>query len=226
MLWLGTVLGSDIRFRIANKKMSRSKCEIHFFWRMQRFHCYLSTAAHCLVAESTQMHLHPYPIALQKPSELETKQLLEGNETRRVGGTNTRSSVLDWVAVRLLVTCASSNPNLRRKNGYVLRDREFSQIMTNHLGLDFHLVELLARVDTNDTTNHLRNDNHISQMRLDEVGLLVGLGFLLGLAQLLDQTHGLALETAVEPTASTGVDDIAELVRGEVEESARERMEG
>jgi hypothetical protein len=98
--------------------------------------------------------------------------------------------------------------------------------MTNHLGLDFHLVELLARVDTNDTTNHLRNDNHISQMRLDEVGLLVGLGFLLGLAQLLDQTHGLALETAVEPTASTGVDDIAELVRGEVEESARERMEG
>ena len=43
-------------------------------------------------------------------------------------------------------------------------------------------------------------------MGLDEVGLLVGLGLLLGLAELLDQTHGLALETAVEPAAGAGVD--------------------
>lgn len=91
--------------------------------------------------------------------------------------------------------------------------------MSNHLRLDFNLVELLARVDTNDATNHLRDDNHVSQMRLDEVGLLVRLGLLLCLTELLDQTHGLALETAVEPTTSTGVDDIAELVGGEVEES-------
>jgi hypothetical protein len=91
--------------------------------------------------------------------------------------------------------------------------------MSNHLRLDFNLVELLARVDTNDATNHLGDDDHVSQMRLDEVGLLVGLGLLLCLTELLDQTHGLALETAVEPTASTGVDDIAELVGGEVEES-------
>jgi hypothetical protein len=51
-------------------------------------------------------------------------------------------------------------------------------------------------------------------MRLDEVGLLVGLGLLLRLAELLDQTHGLALETAVEATAGTGVYDIAELFGG------------
>ena len=91
--------------------------------------------------------------------------------------------------------------------------------MSNHLRLDFDLVELLARVDTNDAANHLGDDDHVSQMRLDEVGLLVGLGLLLGLAQLLDQAHGLALEAAVEPTAGTSVDDIAELVGGEVEES-------
>ena len=94
--------------------------------------------------------------------------------------------------------------------------------MSNHLGLDFDLVELLARVDTNDATNHLRDYDHVSQMRLDEIRLLIGFCLLLGLAQLLDQTHGLALETAVEPTAGTSVDDIAELVGGQVEESGEE----
>ena len=48
-------------------------------------------------------------------------------------------------------------------------------------------------------------------MGFDEIGLLVGLGLLLGFAQFLDQTHWLALEAAVEPTAGAGVDDIAEL---------------
>jgi hypothetical protein len=53
---------------------------------------------------------------------------------------------------------------------------------------------------------------------LDEVGLLVGLSLLLGLAKLLDKTHGAALQAAVDPAAGTSVDNIAELVGGEVEE--------
>ena len=84
--------------------------------------------------------------------------------------------------------------------------------MSNHLRLDFDLVEFLSRVDANNATNHLGNNNHVSQMRLDEVGLLIGLGLLLRLTELLDQTHGLALETSVEPTAGACVDDITELV--------------
>lgn len=90
--------------------------------------------------------------------------------------------------------------------------------MSDHLRLDLHLVELLARVHTNHAANHLRHDDHVAQMRLDEVGLLVGLGLLLGFAQLLDQTHGLALEAAVESAARAGVHDIAELLGAEVEE--------
>jgi hypothetical protein len=74
------------------------------------------------------------------------------------------------------------------------------------------LVEFLSRVDANNATNHLGNNNHVSQMCLDEVGLLIGLGLLLRLTELLDQTHGLALETPVEPTAGACVDDITELV--------------
>ena len=51
-------------------------------------------------------------------------------------------------------------------------------------------------------------------MGLDEVWLLVGLGLLLRLTELLDQTHGLALQATVETTTSTSVDDITELIGG------------
>ena len=91
--------------------------------------------------------------------------------------------------------------------------------MANHFRLDLDVVELLARVDTNDTADHLGNDNHVTEMCLDRVGLLVRLSLLLGLAQLLDQAERTALETAVEPSSGAGVDDIAELLGAEVEES-------
>lgn len=97
--------------------------------------------------------------------------------------------------------------------------------MANHLRLDLDLVELLAGVDTNDASNHLGDDNHVSEVGLDEVGLLVGLGLLLGLSELLDEAHGAALQTAVDPSAGTGVDDISELVRGEVEEAVSGKHE-
>jgi hypothetical protein len=100
----------------------------------------------------------------------------------------------------------------------LLRDGELGEVVADHLGLDLDLVELLAGVDTNDGTDHLRDDDHVTEVSLDEVGLLVGLGLLLGLAELLDQTHGLALEATVETSAGTSVDDIAELLAGEVEE--------
>lgn len=90
--------------------------------------------------------------------------------------------------------------------------------MANHLGLDLDLIEFLARVDTNDAADHLGNNDHVTEVGLDEVGLLVGLGLLLRLAELLDQTHGLALEAAVEPSAGTGVDEVTELLRAKVEE--------
>jgi hypothetical protein len=91
--------------------------------------------------------------------------------------------------------------------------------VSNHLRLDFNLVEFLSGVDTDNAANHLWDDNHVSEVGLDEVWLLVWLGLLLRLTELLDQTHRFTLETTVEATAGTGVDDIAELVRGEVKES-------
>lgn len=101
----------------------------------------------------------------------------------------------------------------------VLRDRELGQVVTNHLRSDLDLVEGLSVVDTDNASDHLRHDNHVTEMCLDDVGLLVGLGLLLGLAELLDQTHGLALETAVDSSASTGVDDITQLLGVEVQQT-------
>ena len=58
--------------------------------------------------------------------------------------------------------------------------------MPDHLRLDLDLIELLARIHANYAPNHLRHNDHVSEMRLHGVGLLVWLGFLLGFAQLLD----------------------------------------
>lgn len=104
----------------------------------------------------------------------------------------------------------------------ILGDRELSQVVANHLRLDLNLVELLAGVDTNDGADHLGNNDHVTEVGLDEVRLLVRLGLLLGLAELLDETHGLALQTAVEATAGASVNDITELLGREVEEPVKE----
>ena len=63
-------------------------------------------------------------------------------------------------------------------------------------------------------------------MRLDQIGLLIGLRLLLCFAEFLDQTHGLALQTAVESTAGAGVDYIAELFGRKVEESDADSLVG
>lgn len=91
--------------------------------------------------------------------------------------------------------------------------------MSHHLRLDLHLIELLARVDTNDASNHLRYHDHVPEMCLDQVWLLVRLSLLLRFAQFLDKTHRLALEATVEPTPGTGVDEISEFFGCKVEQS-------
>ena len=66
----------------------------------------------------------------------------------------------------------------------------------------------LAVVDADDGANHLGDDNHVTEVRLDDSRLLVWRGLLLGLAQLLDEAQGLALEAALEPAARARVDEL------------------
>ena len=122
--------------------------------------------------------------------------LLEGNETGRVSGTNTGATVLDAL----------------------VGDGELSEVVSDHLGLDLDLVEGLSVVDTNDGSDHLGDDDHVTEVSLDNSGLLHGGGILLGLTELLDQTHGLALKTTLETSAGASVDEVHELLGREVQE--------
>ena len=109
------------------------------------------------------------------------------------------------------------------------RARELSEVVAGHFWLDLNGVEDLKRttsvnspalicptterthlsvVDTNDRANHLGDDDHVTEVGLDDRGLFVRGRLLLRLAELLDQAHGLALETALEPPAGTSMDDL------------------
>lgn len=82
--------------------------------------------------------------------------------------------------------------------------------MTSHFRLDFDRSERLSVVDTADGTDHFGDDDHVSQVGLDGSGLLVGSGILLGLSQLLEETQVLSLETSLEPSSGSGVDELRE----------------
>ena len=66
----------------------------------------------------------------------------------------------------------------------------------------------LSVVDADNAADHLRDNNHVTQVGLYDGRLLVWWSLLLGLAQLLDETHRLALQATLEPAAGTGVDEL------------------
>jgi hypothetical protein len=53
-------------------------------------------------------------------------------------------------------------------------------------------------------------------MSLYDSRFFIGGSFLLGLAQLLNETHRAALETTLEPTTGTGMDELLRGMRLEV----------
>jgi len=113
-----------------------------------------------------------------------------------VRGTNTRATVLDGP----------------------VRAGELSKVVACHLRLDLDGVEDLAVVDANNAANHLRDNNHIPEVGLDDCGLFIRGSLLLGLAQLLDQTHWAALKATAETTACTRVNKFNELLIAHVKE--------
>ena len=74
----------------------------------------------------------------------------ERDKPRRVGGTDTRPTVLDRL----------------------VGDGELCEIVANHLRLDLNLVKGLAIVDTNNASNHLRDNDHVAEMGLHWLWLL------------------------------------------------------
>ena len=100
----------------------------------------------------------------------------------------------------------------------LVRDGKFSEVHTDHLGLHLNTAEHLSVVDTDDGADHLRDDDHVTEVGLDATGLLAGRSLLLGLTEALDEGHGLALEATGHAAAGTAADEIHELIVGEVKE--------
>ena len=121
---------------------------------------------------------------------------LEGNETGGVGGTNTGTTMLHRL----------------------VGDGELAQVVTNHFGFDFNLIEGLSAVNTHIGTDHFGDDDHIPEVCLYYGRLLFNGGFHFGLSKTLDQGHGLSLETTLELATGTGSDQVNQLVRGNLEQ--------
>merc|ERR1719222_560552 len=102
--------------------------------------------------------------------------LLEGDESRAVRGSDTGPTMLHRL----------------------VGDGELSQVVSNHFGLHLNLCEELAVVNSKNGYRPLGDNDHVPEVGLDHVGLLVGGSLLLLLPQLLDQGHWLPLESPGE----------------------------
>lgn len=91
--------------------------------------------------------------------------LLERDKAGRLGTTDTGATVL----------------------GGLVGDGELAEVVTDHLSTNFDVGELLTVVDTNNGANHLGDDDDITEVGLDDGGLLVFASLTLGLAQLLEE---------------------------------------
>ena len=94
----------------------------------------------------------------------------------------------------------------------------FSEVITNHVSLDFDCVPVLSRVDFADGADHLGHDDAVSQVSLDRLWLLTMGSLLDGLSQLLDQTVVTRVDSASESAALARSEHGNNLLCGKFEE--------
>uniref|UniRef100_A0A8C1UK65 Uncharacterized protein n=1 Tax=Cyprinus carpio TaxID=7962 RepID=A0A8C1UK65_CYPCA len=87
-----------------------------------------------------------------------------------------------------------------------------------HPYLDFNLVEGLAVVHADHGSNHLRQDDHVSQVSLHHLWFLHRRRLLLGLAEALEERLLLPPEAAVQPPPLSGAVELHQLLAGHVQQ--------
>merc|ERR1719477_210988 len=97
-------------------------------------------------------------------------------------------------------------------------DGKLPQVVSDHLWLHLNLCEDFAVVDANNGSSHLGHNNHVPEVGLDHVGLLVGGSLLLLLPQLLDEGHGLPLESPGELPPDPADEELHQLLVVHVKE--------
>lgn len=116
-------------------------------------------------------------------------------------------------------TVNSGTLTLSTVTGRNVSHGELAKVVTHHLGLDLGVDKESTSVDADHGADHFGDDDHVTQVSLDGSGLLIGESLSLGLAETLDEAHGLALKTTLELSAGTGVNETHEVLVGHVEES-------
>jgi len=106
-------------------------------------------------------------------------------------------------------------------SNWLVRHRKFGQIVTDHFGLDFNLVENLSVVDADDGANHLGNDDDRSKMSLDASGLgsgLVGVNSSLRSSKSLEEVFLSALDASGVVSSLAATEKLDEVFGLQVQE--------
>jgi len=119
-------------------------------------------------------------VTLQK-----TARSSEGDEFRASGGSVTNLTVLDGL----------------------VGHRVLSEVLSNHIGTDLDRGPVLAGVDLGDSTDHLGHDDGVTEVSLDSLGLLTVRSVLDGGSNLLDESVVLGVDSVLEPTTLSGLEE-------------------
>ena len=104
----------------------------------------------------------------------------------------------------------------------VVSQSELTQVVTNHLSLDFNVAEVVTVVHTDNATDHLGNNDHVTEVGLHGLRALVLTSSSLlkhqkqiqlqieqrrtySLLKSLQESHRLSLQTTAETTAGTSL---------------------
>lgn len=89
--------------------------------------------------------------------------------------------------------------------------------MADHLGLDFHLVEGLAIVNSNDASDHFWDNDHVSQVRFHYLWFLKWTCFFLGLTKTFNEAERFAFQTMRNPASSSAGEEFHQLLIGHIQ---------
>ena len=109
---------------------------------------------------------------------------LERDELGASGGTDTDLTVANWLVSHGVLT----------------------EVVADHVSLDFNAVPVLAGVDFANGADHLGHDDAVAEMSLDCLGLLTVGSVLDGLGQLLDEAIVARLDSLSESSSLAGLE--------------------
>lgn len=93
---------------------------------------------------------------------------------------------------------------------------ELSEIVSDHFGFNIDLSEPISFVNIDDGLNHGRENDAVSKMSFDGLGLLNSGTVLLGLDQFLDESSVSGVELSLESSSLSGSEHLTKRVKNAI----------